>query len=134
MAASPDAELHVAAGVIRDRSGRVLIAQRPAGRPLAGGWEFPGGKVAEGETARDALVRELREELGIEVRTAEPFLRYRYAYPERVVLLDVWTVDGYAGEPRALEGQALRWEAVDRLIESGLLEADRPIVEALRAP
>jgi 8-oxo-dGTP diphosphatase len=134
MAGSSDAELHVAAGVIRDGEGRVLIAQRPPGRHLAGGWEFPGGKVAEGESVRDALERELREEIGIEVRSAEPLVRYRHAYPGRTVLLDVWTIAEYSGEPRALEGQPLRWESVDRLLEVGLLEADRPIVEVLRRP
>lgn len=133
MAGSSDAELHVAAAVIRDASGRVLIARRPPGRALAGSWEFPGGKVADGETVHQALVRELREEIGIEVRAAEPFMRYRHAYPQSVVVLDVWTVAEYDGEPRALEGQALRWESVDRLMGAGLLEADRPIVEALLA-
>ena len=124
-------ELHVAAGVIRSGDGRVLIAQRPQGSHLAGGWEFPGGKVAEGETAREALARELREEIGIDVIEAEPLIRYRHSYPGRVVLLDVWRVARYEGEPRALEGQPLRWESLDRLLETGLLEADRPIVDAL---
>jgi 8-oxo-dGTP diphosphatase len=128
------AELHVAAGVIRNADGRVLIAQRPPGRPLAGHWEFPGGKVADGETALEALARELREEIGIEVVEAEPLLRYRHAYPDRVVVLDVWRVARFTGEPRALEGQPLRWELPDRLLAAGLLEADRPIVDALLAP
>lgn len=99
---------------------------------MAGGWEFPGGKVAEGETPLQALSRELREEIGIEVGTAEPFVRYRHAYPEQVVLLDVWLVTRHTGEPRALEGQPLRWESPDRLLDAGLLEADIPVVEALR--
>jgi 8-oxo-dGTP diphosphatase len=119
--------------VIRDRLGRVLIAQRPAGRHMAGAWEFPGGKVAAGETPLQALARELREEIGVEVREARPLLRYRHAYPERVVLLDVWLVTAHSGEPRSLEGQPLRWEAVDRLLVAGLLEADRPILDALLA-
>jgi 8-oxo-dGTP diphosphatase len=131
MSESVIGELHVAAGVLQSDDGRVLIARRPAGSHLAGDWEFPGGKVAAGETGLQALARELREEIGIEVLAAEPFVRYRYAYPERVVILDVWRVRKYAGEPRALEGQPLRWESVDRLLDAGLLEADRPIVEAL---
>jgi 8-oxo-dGTP diphosphatase len=126
-------ELHVAAGVIRDGEGRVLIAQRTAGRHMAGGWEFPGGKVATGETPLQALIRELREEIGIEVSAARPLVCYRHEYPERVVLLDAWLVTGHAGEPRALEGQPLRWEMPERLLDVGLLEADRPIVEALLA-
>jgi len=126
------AELHVAAGVLIDGAGRVLIACRPAGKHMAGGWEFPGGKLADGETPLQALERELREEIGIEVLSAEPLLAYRHVYPERVVLLDVWLVSRYAGEPRALEGQPLRWVAVEGLLDAGLLEADRPVVEALR--
>ena len=124
-------ELHVAAGLIENDDGRVLIAQRPAGGHMAGGWEFPGGKVAAGETVLQALARELREEIGIEVLEAQPFIRYRHAYPDRIVILDVWRVRKYAGQPRALEGQPLRWESVDRLLDSGLLEADRAVVEAL---
>jgi 8-oxo-dGTP diphosphatase len=123
----------VAAGVIQNDDGRVLIAQRPEGAHLAGGWEFPGGKVTAGETVLQALARELREEIGIEVLAAEPLVRYRHAYPERSIVLDVWRIRKYAGEPRALEGQPLRWEAVERLLEAGLLDADRPIVEALLA-
>jgi len=127
----PAGELHVAAGVIENDAGLVLIAQRTAGRELAGAWEFPGGKVAPGEDARQALDRELMEELGITVLEAQPLLDYRHAYPQRVVRLDVWRVLRYAGEPRALEGQPLRWEAPANLLAVGLLEADRPIVDAL---
>jgi 8-oxo-dGTP diphosphatase len=99
---------------------------------MAGSWEFPGGKIADGETALDALKREFREEIGIEVLSAQPLIRYRHLYADRAVVLNVWTVTRHAGEPRALEGQPLRWEAVDRLLDAGLLEADRPIVELLR--
>jgi 8-oxo-dGTP diphosphatase len=130
--------LHVAAGVITDDTGRVLIAQRPQGRHMAGGWEFPGGKVLDGETVLEALKRELREEIGIELLRAEPLVCYPHEYhpheyPERAVLLDVWRVLDYQGEPRALEGQPLRWESIDRLMAAGLLEADRPIAELLIA-
>ena len=133
MVASAIPELHVAAGIIENGSGRVLIAQRPSGSHLAGGWEFPGGKVHPGENAAAALRRELAEEIGIEVVAAEPFIAYRHTYRERTVLLDVWRVTEFTGEPRALEGQPLRWESVDRLMSVGLLPADLPIVEALLA-
>lgn len=133
MADATAGEVHVAAGVICNESGLVLIAQRQPGRHLAGGWEFPGGKVAPGETVLQALTRELREEIGIDVLEAAPLMAYRHAYPERVVLLDVWRVRRYAGQPRPLEGQPLRWEAVNRLLESGLLAADQPVVKALLA-
>ena len=126
-------EIHVVAGVVRSEDGRVLIARRPPGSHMAGGWEFPGGKVAPGETPRDALGRELREEIGIEVLEAEPLVACRHAYPDRTVFLDVWSVWRYAGEPRALEGQPLRWEAVAALPEVGLLPADEPVIAALLA-
>lgn len=133
MTAPPPAELHVAAGVIENEIGQVLIAQRTAGRELAGAWEFPGGKVAAGESALEALRRELAEELGVTVLEAAPLVDYRHAYPQRVVRLDVWRVLRYAGEPRALEGQPLRWESLGNLLDVGLLPADRPIVEALES-
>jgi 8-oxo-dGTP diphosphatase len=127
-------EIHVAAGVIANAAGEVLIAQRTAGRELAGAWEFPGGKLAAGESALDALRRELREELGIELIDAAPLLDYRHRYPARVVRLDVWRVLRFRGEPAGLEGQALRWAAPAELVATGLLEADLPIVAALLPP
>jgi 8-oxo-dGTP diphosphatase len=133
MAATDHVELHVAAGIIEDGTGRVLIARRPPGSHMAGGWEFPGGKVHAGEDVRTALRRELHEEVGIDVVAAEPFVAYRHAYPERTVLLDVWRITEFRGAPRALEGQPLRWERVEQLMSVGLLPADLPIVEALLA-
>jgi len=100
---------------------------------MAGWWEFPGGKLDDHETPLDGLTRELREELGIEVRSAEPLLSYRHDYPERVVHLHVWRVIDFAGAPVGLEGQALRWAAVGQLMEIGLLPADLPIVDALQS-
>ena len=123
--------IHVVAGVLFDAAGRVLLAQRPPGKHLAGGWEFPGGKLEAGEERLAGLARELREELGITVEAAEPLLRLTHAYPERDVDLDVWLVTRYGGEPRGLDGQALRWCAPRQLGEAGLLPADRPIVATL---
>lgn len=131
MSAPRKPEIAVAAGVLRDRAGRALIAQRPEGKHQAGWWEFPGGKLHDAETPLEALIRELREELSIEVRSAEPLLTYRHDYPERIVELHVWHVIAFTGEPIAVEGQALRWSPIDELLETGLLPADRPIVEAL---
>lgn len=126
--------VHVVAGVILDGEDRVLLAQRPAGSHLAGGWEFPGGKAEHGETRFETLVRELREELGIEVAAARPMLRVRHPYPERVILLDVWMVTDYRGVPGGLDGQFLRWCPRAELPHAQLLPADRPIVTVLRLP
>lgn len=127
-------ELHVVAGVLEDCQGRLLIAQRPVGKHLAGRWEFPGGKLARGESPLAGLKRELTEELGVTLEGAEPLIRLRHDYPDRHVLLDVWRVTGYRGVPRGLDGQALDWVAADDLPAIDLLEADRPIITALRLP
>jgi mutator protein MutT len=124
----------VAAAVI-DALGRVLIAQRPAGKHMAGGWEFPGGKLEPGENRAAGLARELQEELGISIEPPlRPLIRVRHAYATREVLLDVWVVRRFHGEPRGLDGQALTWCAPDQLIHANLLPADAPIVAALRLP
>lgn len=124
--------LKVAAGVIADHEGCVLIAQRTAPKALAGAWEFPGGKIRDRETSLQALVRELDEELGIEVLRVRYLARYPWSYPDRTVVLHAWRVLDYAGRPEGCEGQPLRWCAPQRLLTEGLLPADAPIVEALR--
>jgi len=126
--------IHVVAGVVIDGAGRVLIAQRPAGKHLAGGWEFPGGKLEPGEVRSAGLARELREELGIVIGQPRPLLRLRHAYPYGEVLLDVWVVRRYRGEPQGLDGQQLRWCRRDELAKAELLPADRPILAALQLP
>jgi mutator protein MutT len=127
--------IHVVAAAVIDATGRVLIAQRPAGKHLAGGWEFPGGKLEPGEDRLAGLARELREELGITTMgTPRPLIRVHHAYPSREVLLDMWVVKRYSGEPRGLDGQALRWCTQDGLALAELLPADKPIVAALRLP
>ena len=121
----------VVAAALYDARGRVLIARRPQGRHQAGRWEFPGGKVAPGESEAAALARELREELGIEVTASRPFLRLEHSYADRSVELSMWIVARFAGAPRSLEDQELRWVAPADLGQADLLEADRPFVEAL---
>lgn len=123
--------IDVVVALIRDPSGRILVSRRKPGSHMAGFWEFPGGKRAPGETPRDALARELDEELGISVLAAEPFMSLAHEYPDRDVALDVWTVSAFDGEPRPLEGQQLEWVAPDSLCEIELLPADVPIVERL---
>jgi 8-oxo-dGTP diphosphatase len=121
----------VVAAAILDGSGRVLIAERPAGRHMAGRWEFPGGKVAPGESEEAALARELAEELGIEVTGARAMMRLQHRYPDRAVELSMWVVESYRGEPRALDGQRLKWVPRAQLGGEDILEADRPFVAAL---
>ncbi len=125
--------LRVVAGVLIDRSGRVLIAQRPVGKPMAGYWEFPGGKLEAGESPEQALRRELREELGVEMRGCHALLQLRHDYAQRTVDLKVFIVDESSGEPSGLEGQAVRWVSLAQLSQERLLPANTPIVEALIA-
>jgi 8-oxo-dGTP diphosphatase len=120
-------------GLIDDGTGRWLLNCRPAGTPLAGSWEFPGGKREPSETAFAALKRELEEELGIKVLAAEPVLELVHDYPDKRVRLDVWQVLRYRGQVSAREGQPLRWVTADECRELPLLEADWPIVEWLAA-
>jgi len=98
---------------------------------MAGYWEFPGGKRAAGEPRREALARELAEELGIQLIGAEPFMTLAHDYGDRQVALDVWSVSAYTGEPRGLEGQELAWHTPARLGEIDLLPADAGIVARL---
>lgn len=125
--------IHVVAGALFDEQGRVLIAQRPPGKHMAGGWEFPGGKLEADEQPLAGLKRELQEELGIEVLDATPLIAYEHGYTDRRVLLDLWVVSQFTGQPRSVEGQPLQWVAIDELETVGLLEADRPMIPALRA-
>lgn len=126
--------VHVVAAAVIDAANRVLIAQRPPGKHLAGGWEFPGGKLEPGEERRAGLARELNEELGIRIGSPRPLIRIRHAYPSREILLDMWVVRSFSGEPRGLDGQALRWCSQDELPAADLLPADKPIIAALRLP
>ncbi len=126
---------HVVAAALIDAAGRVLIAQRPPGKHLAGGWEFPGGKLEPCEQRRAGLARELREELGITLSAPpRPLIRVRHSYDFGEVLIDMWVVSRYGGEPRGLDGQALRWCSLDELESVELLPADGPIVAALQLP
>jgi mutator protein MutT len=126
--------IHVVAGAVIDSAGRVLIAQRPQGKHLAGGWEFPGGKLEPGEARATGLARELGEELGIAIRNPRPLIRVRHTYPYGEVLIDMWVVKSYSGSPRGLDGQALQWLSQENLERAELLPADGPIVRALRLP
>lgn len=126
--------VHVAAAVIRGAEGRILIARRPQHLHQGGLWEFPGGKVEAGESVRAALVRELLEELGIRVQQARPLLKVSHDYPDKQVLLDVWEVSRFSGEPHGAEGQPLAWVTPRQLPEYAFPAANQPIVAAARLP
>jgi 8-oxo-dGTP diphosphatase len=128
---SPKPRLRVVAAALVDEQGRVLIAERPAGKHMAGWWEFPGGKVASGESDAQALVRELREELGVDAHPDAEIMTLSHEYPDRVVDLVLWRVST-AGEPQGLDGQQLKWVACALLGAERLLPADRPFLEALQ--
>ena len=122
------------AAAVFDASGRVLIAERPAGKHMAGWWEFPGGKVGEGESDADALTRELREELGVETRPLEPIAGLQHEYPDRIVDLVLWRAEIIRGEPQSLDAQALKWVHPRALTDEKMLPADAQLVAALQAP
>lgn len=129
----PKPPVHVVAAVLRDARGRILLARRTAGRDLAGAWEFPGGKVEPGETALQALDRELQEELGIRVVAAQPLVAVPQAYPGKRIVLDVYDVTQFEGVPRGRERQALAWAPLEKLASYPMPPADRPVVAALTA-
>lgn len=124
--------IDVIVGIVADNQGRILIGQRRDGTHMAGRWEFPGGKLLPGEEPVSGLKRELEEELGIRVQSAEPLLELDHDYPDRSVRLDVWWVVEYSGVAASGEGQALRWVDSDELGDAQLLPADGPIVTAIR--
>jgi 8-oxo-dGTP diphosphatase len=126
--------IHVVAGVLRDADGQVLLTRRPAGKHLAGLWEFPGGKCEPGEPPEHALRRELREELGIEIRGVEKLIAVPWRYPQKSICLDVYNVLAHAGTIHGSEGQALRWLATEELATVAMPPADRPVVTALSLP
>jgi 8-oxo-dGTP diphosphatase len=126
--------VHVAAAVIRRLDGKVLIARRSAEQHQGNLWEFPGGKLEEGESPKAGLARELAEELGIQVTSARPLIKVAHDYPDKQVLLDVWEVDGFEGQPHGVEGQPLEWVAPRSLGNYDFPAANLPIVAAARLP
>ena len=126
--------VEVAAAVIERPDGSFLLAQRPAGKVYAGWWEFPGGKAEAGEPAAKALVRELHEELGIEVRTAYPWITRVHIYEHATVRLHFFRVTEWAGEPHGRENQAFLWQRPDATMPSPMLPANAPVLASLALP
>ena len=126
--------IHVVAAVITDARGRILLARRTDGRDLAGLWEFPGGKCEPGESPEQALVRELQEELGINVQVGAALINVPQRYPDKRLRLDVRRVTSWQGTPRGVEGQALAWVAPEKLVLYHMPPADQPVVAMLLQP
>ncbi|WP_043773237.1 8-oxo-dGTP diphosphatase MutT [Roseivivax isoporae] len=124
----------VSAVALVDVDGRVLLAQRPAGKAMAGLWEFPGGKVEAGETPEAALIRELREELAIDTWASclAPLTFASHSYPDFHLLMPLFACRKWEGTPRAQEGQALKWVHARDLASYPMPEADLPLVPVLR--
>jgi 8-oxo-dGTP diphosphatase len=126
--------VEVAAAVLQNPDGSFLLAQRPAGKAYAGYWEFPGGKIELGETPYHALVRELREELGITVTTAYPWITRVFTYPHATVRLNFFRVTAWSGELHPHEGQQFAWQHLPDISVAPVLPANAPILRALSLP
>jgi 8-oxo-dGTP diphosphatase len=125
--------LLVAACALVDADGRVLVAQRPAGKPMAGLWEFPGGKLLLGETPEDCLIRELREELAVDTEASclAPLTFASHAYDRFHLLMPLYVCRVWRGEPLPREGQALRWARPREMRKLPMPPADLPLIPAL---
>ena len=126
--------LHVVAGVIYNSENKVLITCRPEHVHQGGLWEFPGGKVEQGETALEALNRELHEEIDITVQQARPLIRITHAYPDKTILLDIWQIEKWQGKPYGCEGQEMAWCSLNDLKNKQFPVADIPIIKAIQLP
>lgn len=126
--------MHVAVGVIYDTGGKILIAKRPDSAHQGGLWEFPGGKVESGETVQQALTRELREELSINVLASEPLIQIRHHYSDKSVLLDVHRITSFSGSACGNEGQPIQWVDARQLEQFEFPAANRPIISAISLP
>ena len=126
-------KLQISVGIIRNAAGEIYITQRAADAHMANKWEFPGGKIEADESAEQAVIRELQEEVGIAVRSLQQFDKLEYQFPDRHITLWFWLVDGWEGEPWGKEGQPGRWIAQQDLVADEFPPAKAPIIEKLIA-
>ena len=122
--------IRAVAGILK-RDDKVLVGERPLGKPYSGYWEFPGGKIESGESGEEALKRELFEELGVEIQKARCLLSHQHAYPDKTVFLEVWEVVDFIGEPQNIEHKTLRWVTLSEMRQLRLLEGNWAILEKL---
>ena len=125
-------QVWVAVGVIYDPKQGYFICRRATHQHQGGKWEFPGGKVEQTETVQQALARELQEEIGIDVKAAQPLLVIEHSYSDKAVKLDVWLVTEFTGRAQSLEGLENRWVQLNELEQLDFPEANRPIIDVLR--
>ena len=125
-------QVHVAVAAIINKQQQVLLGFRKADQHQGNLWEFPGGKVESGETTYEALLREINEEVGLKITTAEPLIEISHDYGDKAVLLDVWRVSDFSGEPLGQEGQCLRWCDITDLDANEFPAANVAIIQALK--
>ncbi len=128
------ASIQVAAGVIFNQAGEILLAKRPFDVHQGGLWEFPGGKVEPCEDIMTALARELQEELGLIVIKARPLIKLHYDYPDLSVVLNVWLINQWQGQIHSKEGQFIQWVEISKLLELDFPAADEPVIKAVQLP
>jgi len=125
-------KVHVVTGIIFNKKNEVLISLRPPHKPFPDLWEFPGGKVEENESSFSALKRELKEEINIDIISAEPFMQFDHVYPERVIFLDVWKIAEFSGIPHGAENQMIRFESIPNLSSLPFPDGNKFIIEKLK--
>lgn len=123
--------IRVAVGIVFNSEGHVLVGQRVVKDRYFAKWEFPGGKIEDNESVVDALNREFREEVGIELGKSQSFMEVCHDYPDRMVQLYVRTIQNFTGAARSLEGQALKWVPIPELNELDFLQGNQPMIEKL---
>ena len=116
--------IYTVVGILTNPEGCILIAERPSNKVYAGYWEFPGGKREQHEDTFSALIREFKEELGIHIVSAEPWVQTTHQYPDKTVYLDVWRVVEYQGKPRGVEGQRICWVRPEEIGQYRILEGN----------
>lgn len=126
--------VHVVLAIIINEDHQVLVSRRNQNVHLGGLWEFPGGKVEPGELPFDALKREMHEELGVSISQATPYKKIKHTYTDISVMLDVWQVTAYSGEPRGAEGQIMQWQAIKTLNINKFPQANVGLIQSLQLP